>query len=100
MDQYIQKTYYETASLDAKQSLRAGQATDVSMLAYNYVLDMGIITAPILLAIKEFPQLQEIINRGFNGAVDVNLGSQRKGRSKKGTFHDGELDKNPDRDFR
>ncbi|KAI3971498.1 hypothetical protein MKX01_034948, partial [Papaver californicum] len=107
MDQYMQKTYYKTASLMANSckaiALLAGQATDVAMLAYNYgrnlglayqliddVLDFtgtsaslgkgslsdirhGIITAPILFAIEEFPQLQEVINRGFNDPADVDL---------------------------
>ncbi|MCL7032950.1 hypothetical protein MKW94_012927 [Papaver nudicaule] len=116
MDQYMQKTYYKTASLIANSckaiALLAGQATDVAMLAYNYgrnlglayqliddVLDFtgtsaslgkgslsdirhGIITAPMLFAIEEFPQLQEVINRGFNDPADVDLALEYLGKSR------------------
>ncbi|KAI3871197.1 hypothetical protein MKW98_015097 [Papaver atlanticum] len=84
-------------------AILAGQTTEVAMLAYDYgrnlglayqliddVLDFigssaslgkgslsdirhGIITAPILFAIEEFPELQEIINRGFDNPKDVDL---------------------------
>ncbi|MCL7026351.1 hypothetical protein MKW94_005437 [Papaver nudicaule] len=33
----------------------------------------GIITAPILFAIEEFPQLRELVNKGFDDPVDVEL---------------------------
>ncbi|RZC70745.1 hypothetical protein C5167_033900 [Papaver somniferum] len=116
MDQYMQKTYYKTASLIANSckaiALLAGQTTDVAMLAYNYgcnlglayqliddVLDFtgtsaslgkgslsdirhGIITAPILFAIEEFPQLQEVINRGFSDPADVDLALEYLGKSR------------------
>ncbi|KAI3965731.1 hypothetical protein MKX01_010688 [Papaver californicum] len=116
MDQYMQKTYYKTASLIANSckaiALLAGQGTDVAMLAYNYgrnlglayqliddVLDFtetsaslgkgslsdirhGIITAPILFAIEEFPQLQEVINRGFSDPADVDLALEYLGKSR------------------
>ncbi|RZC43669.1 hypothetical protein C5167_036615 [Papaver somniferum] len=116
MDQYMQKTYYKTASLIANSckaiALLAGQATDVAMLAYNYgrnlglayqliddVLDFtgtsaslgkgslsdirhGIITAPILFAIEEFPQLQEVINRGLSDPADVDLALEYLGKSR------------------
>ncbi|KAI3840808.1 hypothetical protein MKW92_034794 [Papaver armeniacum] len=116
MDQYMQKTYYKTASLIANSckaiALLAGQATDVAMLAYNYgrnlglayqliddVLDFtgtsaslgkgslsdirhGILTAPILFAIEEFPQLQEVINRGFSDPADVDLALEYLGKSR------------------
>nr|DAD37303.1 TPA_asm: hypothetical protein HUJ06_007944 [Nelumbo nucifera] len=84
-------------------ALLAGQTTEVSMLAYEYgrnlglafqliddVLDFtgtsaslgkgslsdirhGIVTAPILFAIEEFPQLREVVDRGFDKPSDVDL---------------------------
>ncbi|KAL6585080.1 hypothetical protein OROMI_004369 [Orobanche minor] len=37
----------------------------------------GIVTAPILFAIEEFPELRPIIDRGFDKPGDVDLGLQR-----------------------
>ncbi|MCL7046681.1 hypothetical protein MKW94_000505 [Papaver nudicaule] len=92
-------------------AILAGQETEVAMLAYNYgrnlglafqliddILDFtgttaslgkgslsdirhGIITAPILYAIEEFPQLQEVIDRGFNDPADVDLALQYLAKS-------------------
>ncbi|RZC44448.1 hypothetical protein C5167_037393 [Papaver somniferum] len=89
----------------------ADQETEVAMLAYDYgrnlglafqliddILDFtgtsaslgkgslsdirhGIITAPILFAIEEFPQLQEVINRGFDNPANVDLALDYLGRS-------------------
>ncbi|KAI3859194.1 hypothetical protein MKX03_034598 [Papaver bracteatum] len=107
MDQYMQKTYYKTASLIANSckavALLADHGNEVAMLAYNYgrnlglayqliddVLDFigtsaslgkgslsdirhGIITAPVLFATEEFPELQAIINRGFDDPANVDL---------------------------
>ncbi|RZC43536.1 hypothetical protein C5167_036483 [Papaver somniferum] len=105
MDQYMQKTYYKTASLIANSckavALLADHENEVVMLAYNYgrnlglayqliddVLDFtgtsaslgkgslsdirhGIITAPVLFATEEFPELQAVINRGFDDPANV-----------------------------
>ncbi|XP_071721642.1 solanesyl diphosphate synthase 3, chloroplastic/mitochondrial-like isoform X2 [Rutidosis leptorrhynchoides] len=84
-------------------ALLAGQTTEVSMLAYDYgknlglafqliddVLDFtgtstslgkgsltdlrhGIVTAPILFAIEEFPQLREILDQGFDNPENVDI---------------------------
>ncbi|XP_020102945.1 solanesyl-diphosphate synthase 1, mitochondrial-like isoform X2 [Ananas comosus] len=81
----------------------AGQTSEVSMLAYEYgrnlglayqliddVLDFmgtsaalgkgslsdirhGVVTAPILFAIEEFPQLREVVDRGFKNPADVDI---------------------------
>ncbi|KAI3839425.1 hypothetical protein MKX03_017548 [Papaver bracteatum] len=93
-------------------AILAGQTTEVAMLAYDYgrnlglayqliddVLDFtgtsaslgkgslsdirhGIITAPILFAIEEFPELQEIVNRGFDNPKDVDLSLEYLGKSR------------------
>ncbi|MCL7046694.1 hypothetical protein MKW94_027344 [Papaver nudicaule] len=93
-------------------AILAGQETEVAMLAYNYgrnlglafqliddILDFtgttaslgngslsdirhGIITAPILYAIEEFPQLQEVLDRGFSDPSDVDLALQYLGNSR------------------
>ncbi|KAI3915467.1 hypothetical protein MKW92_023549 [Papaver armeniacum] len=92
--------------------LATGQENEVAMLAYDYgrnlglayqliddVLDFtgtsaslgkgslsdirhGIITAPILFAIEEFPQLQEVVNRGFDDPKDVDLSLEYLGKSR------------------
>ncbi|KAI3879707.1 hypothetical protein MKX03_014197 [Papaver bracteatum] len=92
--------------------LATGQETEVAILAYDYgrnlglayqliddVLDFtgtsaslgkgplsdilhGIITAPILFAMEEFPQLQEIVNRGFDDPRDVDLSLEYLGKSR------------------
>ncbi|KAI3848662.1 hypothetical protein MKW92_022167 [Papaver armeniacum] len=92
--------------------LATGQENQVAMLAYDYgrnlglayqliddVLDFtgtsaslgkgslsdirhGIITAPILFAIEEFPQLQEVVNRGFDDPKDVDLSLEYLGKSR------------------
>ncbi|XP_057970687.1 solanesyl-diphosphate synthase 1, mitochondrial [Malania oleifera] len=84
-------------------ALLAGQTAEVSMLAYEYgknlglayqliddLLDFtgtsaslgkgslsdirhGIVTAPILFAIEEFPQLRSVVDRGFDNSGDVDL---------------------------
>eukprot|EP00262_Sarcandra_glabra_P002493 TRINITY_DN12845_c0_g1_i2.p1 TRINITY_DN12845_c0_g1~~TRINITY_DN12845_c0_g1_i2.p1 ORF type:complete len:425 (-),score=80.37 TRINITY_DN12845_c0_g1_i2:356-1630(-) len=92
-------------------ALLAGQTAEVSMLAYDYgrnlglayqliddVLDFtgtstslgkgslsdirhGIVTAPILFAIEEFPQLRTVVDRGFDNTADVDLALDYLGRS-------------------
>ncbi|WJZ89630.1 hypothetical protein VitviT2T_008835 [Vitis vinifera] len=84
-------------------ALLAGQTAEVSMLAFEYaknlglafqliddVLDFtgtsaslgkgslsdirnGIITAPILFAIEEFPQLDAVVKRGLDNPADIDL---------------------------
>ncbi|KAI3979505.1 hypothetical protein MKX01_001697 [Papaver californicum] len=93
-------------------ALLADQSNEVATLSYNFgqnlglafqliddILDFtgtsaslgkgslsdirhGIITAPILFATEEFPQLREIINRGFNDPVDVELALDYLGKSR------------------
>ncbi|MCL7022652.1 hypothetical protein MKW94_020495 [Papaver nudicaule] len=93
-------------------TILAGQTTEVAMLAYDYgkhlglayqliddVLDFtgtsaslgkgslsdirhGIITAPILFAIEEFPELEEVVNRGFDNPKDVDLSLEYLGKSR------------------
>ncbi|KAI3939261.1 hypothetical protein MKX01_002129 [Papaver californicum] len=108
MKKYIQKAYYKTASLIANSckavSLLADPETEVVILAYNYpgliddFLDFtgtsaslgkgslsdirhGIITAPVLYAIEEFPQLQAVISGGLDDPADVDLALQYLGKS-------------------
>uniref|UniRef100_A0A804PC00 Solanesyl-diphosphate synthase 1, mitochondrial n=1 Tax=Zea mays TaxID=4577 RepID=A0A804PC00_MAIZE len=84
-------------------AILAGHTTEVSVLAYEYgrnlglafqliddVLDFtgtsaslgkgslsdirhGIITAPMLYAMEEFPQLQEVVDRGFDNPANVEI---------------------------
>ncbi|XP_038970494.1 LOW QUALITY PROTEIN: solanesyl-diphosphate synthase 1, mitochondrial [Phoenix dactylifera] len=93
-------------------ALLAGQTAEVSMLAYEYgrnlglayqliddVLDFtgtstslgkgslsdirhGIATAPILFAIEEFPQLRELVDRGFDKPEDVDAALDYLGKSR------------------
>ncbi|MCL7023117.1 hypothetical protein MKW94_014896 [Papaver nudicaule] len=93
-------------------AILAGQTTEVAMLAYDYgrnlglayqliddVLDFtgtsaslgkgslsdirnGIITAPILFAIEEFPELREVINQGFDDPKNVDLSLEYLGKSR------------------
>ncbi|KAL5704522.1 dimethylallyltranstransferase [Ranunculus cassubicifolius] len=93
-------------------AILTGQTAEVSMLAYEYgrnlglafqliddVLDFtgssaslgkgslsdirhGIITAPILFAMEEFPQIRSIIDRGFDNPADVDLALEYLGKSK------------------
>ncbi|KAH7855790.1 hypothetical protein Vadar_028934 [Vaccinium darrowii] len=93
-------------------ALLAGQTTEVSMLAYEYgknlglafqliddVLDFtgsstslgkgslsdirhGIITAPILYAMEEFPQLRAVVDRGLDNPADVDLALDYLGKSR------------------
>ncbi|KAI4365215.1 hypothetical protein MLD38_021221 [Melastoma candidum] len=93
-------------------AILAGQTTEVAMLAYEYgknlglafqviddVLDFtgtsaslgkgplsdirhGIVTAPILFAMEEYPQLREVIDRGFDDPVNVELALEYLGKSR------------------
>ncbi|KAL3520593.1 hypothetical protein ACH5RR_018742 [Cinchona calisaya] len=92
-------------------ALLTGHTAEVAMLAYDYgknlglafqliddVLDFtgtssslgkgslsdirhGIITAPILFAIEEFPELRSIVARGFDNPANVDLALEYLGRS-------------------
>ncbi|RWR85838.1 solanesyl-diphosphate synthase 1, mitochondrial isoform X1 [Cinnamomum micranthum f. kanehirae] len=92
-------------------ALLAGQTAEVSMLAYDYgrnlglayqliddVLDFtgtsaslgkgslsdirhGIITAPVLFAIEEFPQIRGLVDRGFDNPSDIDLALDYLGKS-------------------
>ncbi|KAI3876767.1 hypothetical protein MKX03_037434 [Papaver bracteatum] len=93
-------------------AILAGQTSEAEILAYNYgkhlglayqliddVLDFtgtstslgkgslsdirhGIITAPILFAIEEIPELQKVIDRGFNDPRDVDISLEYLGKSR------------------
>ncbi|XP_062160311.1 solanesyl diphosphate synthase 3, chloroplastic/mitochondrial [Alnus glutinosa] len=93
-------------------ALLAGQTAEVAMLAYEYgrnlglayqliddVLDftgtsaslgkgslsdirLGIITAPILFAMEEFPQLLVVVERGFDDPANVDLALEYLGKSR------------------
>ncbi|XP_034709652.1 solanesyl diphosphate synthase 3, chloroplastic/mitochondrial-like [Vitis riparia] len=93
-------------------ALLAGQTAEVSMLAFEYgknlglafqliddVLDFtgtsaslgkgslsdirhGIITAPILFAIEEFPQLDAVVKRGLDNPADIDLALDYLGKSR------------------
>ncbi|XP_047336876.1 solanesyl-diphosphate synthase 1, mitochondrial-like [Impatiens glandulifera] len=93
-------------------ALLAGQTTQVSTLAFEYgknlglafqliddVLDFtgtstslgkgslsdihqGIVTAPILFAIEEFPELHEIVYRGLENPADIELALEYLGKSR------------------
>ncbi|KAL9264672.1 Solanesyl diphosphate synthase 3, chloroplastic/mitochondrial-like protein [Drosera capensis] len=93
-------------------ALLAGQTTEVATSAYDYgknlglayqliddVLDFtgtaaslgkgslsdirhGIITAPILFAMEEIPQLREVVERGLSDPEDVDLALEYLGRSR------------------
>ncbi|CAO2826453.1 unnamed protein product [Amaranthus hypochondriacus] len=92
-------------------ALLAGQTAEVATLAFEYgknlglayqliddVLDFtgtsaslgkgslsdirhGIVTAPLLFAIEEFPQLSEVVQRGFDNPADIDLALDYLGRS-------------------
>lgn len=93
-------------------ALLAGQTAEVSTLAYEYgknlglafqliddVLDFtgtssslgkgslsdirhGIVTAPILFAIEEFPELRAVVDRGLDNPADVDLALKYLGKSR------------------
>ncbi|KAL6546352.1 Solanesyl diphosphate synthase 3, chloroplastic/mitochondrial [Orobanche minor] len=93
-------------------ALLAGQTTEVSVLAYDYgknlglayqliddVLDFtgtsaslgkgslsdirhGIITAPILFAMEEFPELRDVVDQGFDSSANVDLALHYLGKSR------------------
>ncbi|KAG0451179.1 hypothetical protein HPP92_026554 [Vanilla planifolia] len=84
-------------------ALLAGQTAEVALLAYNFGRNLGmayqliddvldftgtssilgkgslsdikqnIVTAPILFAMEEFPELREVVDRGFNRNADIDL---------------------------
>nr|UZG94245.1 geranyl pyrophosphate synthase [Paeonia suffruticosa] len=92
-------------------ALLAGQTAEVAMLAFEYgknlglafqliddVLDFtgtsaslgkgslsdirhGIVTAPILFAVEEFPQLRALVDRGFHDPKDVDIALDYLGKS-------------------
>ncbi|KAF6140500.1 hypothetical protein GIB67_031143 [Kingdonia uniflora] len=92
-------------------AILTGQTAEVSVLAYSYgrnlglayqliddVLDFtgtsaslgkgslsdirhGIITAPILFAMEEFPQLRGIVDKGFDDSANVDLALEYLGKS-------------------
>ncbi|XP_038883644.1 solanesyl diphosphate synthase 3, chloroplastic/mitochondrial isoform X3 [Benincasa hispida] len=93
-------------------ALLAGQTAEVAMLAYEYgknlglayqliddVLDFtgtsaslgkgslsdirhGIITAPLLFAMEEFPQLRMVVERGFDNPENVDIAMEYLGKSR------------------
>nr|ACC77966.1 geranyl pyrophosphate synthase [Catharanthus roseus]AHA82035.1 geranyl pyrophosphate synthase [Catharanthus roseus] len=93
-------------------ALLAGQTSEVAMLAYEYgknlglafqliddVLDFtgtsaslgkgslsdirhGIVTAPILFAIEEFPELRAVVDEGFENPYNVDLALHYLGKSR------------------
>lgn len=43
------------------------------IVVLTFLMFQGIITAPILFAVEEFPQLRTLVDRGFNDPSDVDL---------------------------
>lgn len=39
----------------------------------SLIFMQGIVTAPLLFAIEEFPQLSEVVDRGFDNPADVDI---------------------------
>uniref|UniRef100_A0A0D9X6B2 Uncharacterized protein n=1 Tax=Leersia perrieri TaxID=77586 RepID=A0A0D9X6B2_9ORYZ len=96
MDYYLQKTYYKTAAL-ISNSCKA-----VAGIAYQLIDDIldftgtsaslgkgslsdihqGIVTAPILFAMEEYPQLHEIVEQGFDDPSNVDAALEYLARSK------------------
>ncbi|GLT76050.1 hypothetical protein SLA2020_477310 [Shorea laevis] len=92
-------------------ALLAGQTTEVAVLAFEYgknlglafqliddVLDftgtsaslgkgsltdirLGIITAPILFAMEEFPQLRAVVDQGFDNPANIDIALEYLGKS-------------------
>ncbi|KAJ8767383.1 hypothetical protein K2173_017427 [Erythroxylum novogranatense] len=77
MQYCMQKTYYKTTSLISISckaiALLAGQITKVAMLAFEYGKNLGIVTALILFAMEEFPQLRAIVDQGFDKPESVDI---------------------------
>uniref|UniRef100_A0A453N079 Uncharacterized protein n=1 Tax=Aegilops tauschii subsp. strangulata TaxID=200361 RepID=A0A453N079_AEGTS len=75
MDYYLQKTYYKTAALISNSckavAVLSGQTAEVAGLAYQYGRHLGIVTAPVLFAMEEFPELRGSVEHGFNDPSDV-----------------------------
>ncbi|KAK9092879.1 hypothetical protein Syun_027790 [Stephania yunnanensis] len=75
MEYYLRKTYYKTTSLISNIckaiAILLGQTAEVSMLAYDYGKNLGIVTAPILFAMEEFPQMRTVVDRGFDDPVQI-----------------------------
>ncbi|XP_010549510.1 PREDICTED: solanesyl diphosphate synthase 3, chloroplastic/mitochondrial-like isoform X2 [Tarenaya hassleriana] len=85
-------------------ALLAGQTAEVAMLAFEYgknlglayqliedvlaftgtstSLQHGIITAPILFAMEEFPQLIEVVHQGFDNPNNVDIALEYLGKSR------------------
>ncbi|KAF7828661.1 Solanesyl diphosphate synthase 3, chloroplastic/mitochondrial [Senna tora] len=93
-------------------ALLAGHTAEVAMLAFDYgknlglafqliddVLDFtgtsaslgkgslsdihhGIITAPVLFAMEEFPELRDVVDKGFDNPANVNLALEYVGKSR------------------
>nr|AIG15448.1 geranyl diphosphate synthase 2 [Azadirachta indica] len=93
-------------------ALLAGQTTEVAMLAFDYgknlglafqliddVLDFtgtsaslgkgslsdirhGIVTAPILFAMEEFPELRKVVDKGFDDPSNVDIALEYLGKSR------------------
>ena len=58
--------------IDRLYRLNLPVTLDLCMCKIKIILQ-GIITAPILYAMEEFPQLCEVVDRGFDNPADVNL---------------------------
>uniref|UniRef100_A0A0D3GX61 Uncharacterized protein n=1 Tax=Oryza barthii TaxID=65489 RepID=A0A0D3GX61_9ORYZ len=96
MDYYLQKSYYKTAAL-ISNSCKA-----VAGIAYQLIDDIldftgtsaslgkgslsdihqGIVTAPILFAMEEYPQLRVIVEQGFDDPSNVDAALAYLARSK------------------
>ncbi|RYR34969.1 hypothetical protein Ahy_A10g050040 [Arachis hypogaea] len=84
--QNTEKTYYKTASLISNSckaiAILAGQTAEVAMLAFDYGKNLGIVTAPILFAMEEFPQLRAIVDKGFDNPDNVDIALEYLGKSR------------------
>ena len=56
--------------------VRGSSNKDVALVFLHYIMAFmmqGIITAPMLYAMEEFPQLQDVVDQGFDNPANVEI---------------------------
>ncbi|CAK9170250.1 unnamed protein product [Ilex paraguariensis] len=63
-------------------SLGKGSLSDIRHNVCIRFFSLGIVTAPILFAIEEFPELRSVVDRGFDNPANVDLALDYLGKSR------------------
>ncbi|KAK9127681.1 hypothetical protein Syun_016478 [Stephania yunnanensis] len=73
--------HLQSRELTCKSCGASCNSETMQMTSTSKQCGVGIVTAPILFAMEEFPQLRTVVDRGFDDPINVDLALEYVGKS-------------------